>query len=283
MPNSQSLEEIRREAALSQRLWVKVLDMLQQNWCLIEYVGGQSVEMVFFDDHGSVFDWLPTAGIKEAEQALKTNGFFWMYESPSFYLASGVPKRPKSGERFRDRPVYSSGEYWIDEPYKESNYRNNHRISTRRGERDLERFVDAQDPVWYSVIEELANGYKKTHWMWFMFPQLRGLGRSSLANYFGIKDLREAAAYWDDHTLGSRLRSCLEILLDLPDDKIAVEIFGKVDAMKLRSCLTLFEKVAGDSTEIKLLLKRFFNDQRCQPTLNTIKAAPSARKMFISK
>jgi uncharacterized protein (DUF1810 family) len=257
--------------------------MLQQNWCLIEPVGDQAVEMVFFDDHGSVFDWRPAAGIKEAEQALQTNGFFWMLESPSFYLASGVPKRPKAGERFRDRPVYSSGEYWIDEPYIESTRFNNQRIPTRRGERDLERFVDAQDPVWYSVVEELANGRKETHWMWFMFPQLCGLGSSKLANYFGLKDPREAAAYWDDHTLGFRLRSCVEILANLPGDRSAFEIFGKVDAMKLRSCMTLFESVATDEAAIKVLLNRYFNDQRCQPTLNTIKAAPSARKMFISK
>lgn len=283
MPNSQSLEAIRKEAALSQRLWVKVLGMLQQNWCVIEPVGDQTVEMVFFDDHGAVFDWLPAAGLKEAEQALQTNGFFWMHDSPSFYLASGVPKRPKAGERFRDRPVYSSGEYWRDAPYKESNHLINHRVPTRRGERDLERFVDAQDPVWYSVVEELANGHKETHWMWFMFPQLKGLGSSRLANYFGLKDPREAAAYWDDHTLGLRLRSCVEILVDLPRDQGAVEIFGKVDAMKLRSCMTLFEHVADDATGIKQVLERYFNDNKCQPTLNAIKAAPSARKMFISR
>ncbi|MDV7402661.1 DUF1810 family protein, partial [Arthrospira platensis SPKY1] len=106
----------------------------------------------------------------------------------SFYQVSGVPKRPKACERIKDRPVYSSGEYWIDDPLKESKNINIHRVPTRRSENDLERFIDAQDPVWYSVVEELANGHKETHWMWFMFPQLRGLGSSKLANYFGLKD-----------------------------------------------------------------------------------------------
>jgi uncharacterized protein (DUF1810 family) len=268
----QSLEEIRIQAALSQGLWVKVMGMLEQNWCWIDPVGDKAVEMVFFDDHGAVFDWLPAEGIKEAEQALKTNGFFWMLEKPSFYQASGVPKLPKTGYRDRNRPVYSSGKYWVHEPYIRQYTFKRTKVPMTMGMHDIERFVDAQDPVWYSVVEELAIGHKETHWMWFIFPQLRGLGSSEMANYFGLKDTREASKYWDDNTLGFRLRSCIQLLANLSEHKSAVDIFGKIDAAKLRSCMTLFEHISGGDIEIGKVFKRYLDDQRCQPTLHAIRS-----------
>lgn len=264
----QCLEEIRKEALISQRLWVKVLGMLEQNWCWIEPIGDKAVEMVFFDDHGAVFDWLPASGIKEAEQALKTNGFFCMLHKPSFYQASGLPKLPKPRYRDRNRPVYSSGEYWVDEPIIEQYIFKSTKVPMTKGMDDITRFVDAQDPVWYSVVEELANGHKESHWMWFIFPQLRGLGSSPTANYFGIQDRREASKYWDDDTLGFRLRSCIQLLANLPEDKSAIDIFGNIDAAKLRSCMTLFDCVSGGDAGIETVLKRYFDGQRCQPTLN---------------
>jgi uncharacterized protein (DUF1810 family) len=147
----------------------------------------------------------------------------------------------------------------------------------------LHRFVDAQDPVWYSVVEELASGRKCSHWMWFAFPQLRGLGSSRMADYFGLSSPSEAASYWDDDVLGSRLRSCIHLLLDLPDSTSAHAVFGKIDAMKLRSCMTVFENASHANESVVAVLDRYFQGQRCQLTLDIIQASEPARRMRISR
>lgn len=279
---SQNLHDIRKEAAISRRLWVKVLGMLQQNWCVLEKVPGGSVDLVFFDDHGNVFDWMPLASLDAAETALRANGFMWMWESSSFYSAAGVPVLPGPDDRKRSRPVYSSGEHWeeINDwalPVK------SHGVPTDNPSDSLDRFVEAQDLHWYTVVEELAAGRKQTHWMWFVFPQLRGIGTSELSDYFGLSDPREAAEYWDDDVMGCRLRSCVSILLDLPADTKAVQIFGKVDAMKLRSCMTLFENVSYEDEPIVEVIERYFNGERCPVTLELIRHSGPARKMLISR
>jgi uncharacterized protein (DUF1810 family) len=110
---------------------------------------------------------------------------------------------------------------------------------------DLERFVAAQQPVWDTVCDELRAGHKQTHWMWFVFPQLASLGRSTLARHYGLAGLAEAHAYLAHPVLGPRLREACELLLQLPP-RTAVAIFGSVDAMKLRSCLTLFDQACPD-------------------------------------
>jgi len=130
---------------------------------------------------------------------------------------------------------------------------------------------------------ELAAGHKKTHWMWFVFPQLRGLGSSRLAHYFGIADPSEAAEYWDDDLLGGRLRSCTDILLDLPMGTKAENVFGKIDAMKLRSCMTLFANVSSEDARINEVLARYFRSEYCQLTLDIIQNSPKARRMYISR
>jgi uncharacterized protein (DUF1810 family) len=147
----------------------------------------------------------------------------------------------------------------------------------------LDRFVNAQDLHWYTVIEELAAGRKETHWMWFVFPQLREIGSSKLATYFGLSDPREAASYWDDDVLGSRLRSCAAMLLDLPAATQAEMVFGKVDAMKLRSCMTIFENVSYADELVVQILDRYFHGERCPLTLEIIRNSRSARQMFISR
>lgn len=110
---------------------------------------------------------------------------------------------------------------------------------------DLERFVTAQAPVWDAVRAELRAGHKTTHWMWFVFPQLATLGRSAMARHYGLSGLDEARAYLAHPVLGERLRTCCAILLALPVHD-ATAIFGTVDAMKLRSCLTLFARATPD-------------------------------------
>ncbi|RYC10301.1 DUF1810 domain-containing protein [Ciceribacter ferrooxidans] len=104
---------------------------------------------------------------------------------------------------------------------------------------DLERFVEAQAPVYSDVLRELRDGRKRTHWMWFIFPQLSGLGHSPMAQYYGIASLDEARAYLAHPLLGPRLTECVEAVLTHPE-RSANAIFGIPDDAKFRSCLTLF-------------------------------------------
>lgn len=124
----------------------------------------------------------------------------------------------------------------------------------------LERFVAAQDRVYDSVRAELAAGKKTSHWMWFVFPQLKALGRSPIAKHFGIESRNEALAYWRHPVLGRRLEECTTLVL-ATGDKTAHEIFGSPDDLKFRSCMTLFSQVAPDEPFFGQALQRFFPGQ----------------------
>jgi uncharacterized protein (DUF1810 family) len=110
---------------------------------------------------------------------------------------------------------------------------------------DLQRFVTAQAPVYDSVLEELRAGRKRSHWMWFVFPQLRGLGRSAMADYYGIGSLAEAQAYLAHPALGPRLDLCTRTVLQ-SDAASLHAIFGSPDDIKFRSCMTLFALAAEE-------------------------------------
>ena len=134
-----------------------------------------------------------------------------------------------------------------------------------RDEDALERFVEAQAPVYATALGEIRRGAKRSHWMWFVFPQLAGLGRSETAKFFGIASREEALAYLAHPLLGPRYFECVAALQDLiTSDPIAV--FGAVDAMKLGSSLTLFEAVK-QSPLLAAALDRWFGGQRDQATL----------------
>lgn len=121
----------------------------------------------------------------------------------------------------------------------------------------LDRFLTAQTPVYDTVLSELRAGRKETHWMWFIFPQLRGLGRSTTADYFGLKDIAEARAYLAHETLGARLRQCSGILLTT-GDKPAYQLFGSPDDLKLCSSMTLFASLAEDNSPFAEVLRKYF-------------------------
>lgn len=131
---------------------------------------------------------------------------------------------------------------------------------------DLQRFVDAQDGIYESALAELCAGDKRSHWMWFIFPQLRGLGRSPTAQYYGIGSLDEARAYLIHPQLGPRLRECIEAILPWHDRRSAEQILGSVDALKLRSSLTLFDRVEEDGL-FAAALQAFFDGERDERTL----------------
>ena len=127
----------------------------------------------------------------------------------------------------------------------------------------LSRFVDAQDDAgtYEAALRELRAGRKTTHWMWFVFPQVAGLGRSATAQHFAIADLDEARAYAAHPVLGPRLCECARALLEQPEAD-AVAVLGEVDAGKLRSSMTLFEAAAPDEAVFPAVLDRFFGGQR---------------------
>ena len=134
---------------------------------------------------------------------------------------------------------------------------------------DLRRFVDAQAPVFAQARAELAAGRKTSHWMWFVFPQLRGLGRSETARFYGVSGRDEAFAYWRHPVLGTRLANCVGLLLGL-DGRSAREIFGSVDELKLRSCLTLFAQVAPEEPRFQQALDRYFAGEPDPRTIELI-------------
>jgi uncharacterized protein (DUF1810 family) len=135
----------------------------------------------------------------------------------------------------------------------------------------LGRFVEAQAPVYPQVIAELRAGRKRSHWMWFVFPQLRGLGRSWRSEYYGLADLAEAITFLRHPLLGGRYRECVQALLAQESDSAAA-ILGPVDALKLRSSLSLFAaaaRAAARSDEAELFeaaLLRFFAGEPCPLT-----------------
>jgi uncharacterized protein (DUF1810 family) len=127
---------------------------------------------------------------------------------------------------------------------------------------DLERFLQAQDRGTYEqALSELRAGAKRSHWMWFVFPQVAGLGRSATAQQYAISGLPEAQAYLDHPVLGPRLVECAQALLEL-DTADAVRVFGPIDAVKLRSSMTLFERAEPEAAVFGQVLDRFFGGER---------------------
>jgi uncharacterized protein (DUF1810 family) len=125
---------------------------------------------------------------------------------------------------------------------------------------DLARFVEAQAPVYRTAVEELRAGRKRTHWMWFVFPQLRQLGRSPTAVHYGIASRDEAVAYLAHDLLGPRLRECARLVAAV-DGRSAEQIMGPVDALKLRSSMTLFAEVTDDDHDFTRVLERFYSGE----------------------
>jgi uncharacterized protein (DUF1810 family) len=123
---------------------------------------------------------------------------------------------------------------------------------------DLERFVAAQQAVYDQVIEELRRGRKTSHWMWFIFPQIAGLGQSAMSQRFAIASLAEARAYLAHPLLGARLRECGQLMLDAGDRSVE-EILGGLDARKLRSSMTLFHRAAPNDALFADVLARFYS------------------------
>ncbi len=134
---------------------------------------------------------------------------------------------------------------------------------------DLRRFVDAQDLVYDTVVDELRNGEKRSHWIWFVFPQLRGLGRSPTAKRFGISSLDEARAYLAHDVLGPRLRECAQLVARI-DGRSIEAIFGWPDNLKVRSSMTLFMRATDDNADFRAVVDKFYDGVEDSATLEEL-------------
>lgn len=135
---------------------------------------------------------------------------------------------------------------------------------------DLGRFAHAQGEVYESVLAELQSGAKRGHWMWFIFPQIAGLGRSQTSQFYALNDRKEALAYLADELLGTRLNECTLAMLGWAGKRSAEAILGPVDALKFKSSMTLFAEVSGDQDPFAQALDSFFDGERDEATLELL-------------
>jgi uncharacterized protein (DUF1810 family) len=133
----------------------------------------------------------------------------------------------------------------------------------------LERFIEAQAPIYAQALGELIAGEKQSHWMWFIFPQIAGLGQSAMSRAYAIQSLDEARAYLAHSLLGARLRECCQAVMNLRNRSVE-EIFGSIDAMKFRSCLTLFTEANQDEVLFFNLLEKYFDGDADEATLEIL-------------
>jgi uncharacterized protein (DUF1810 family) len=139
---------------------------------------------------------------------------------------------------------------------------------------DLHRFIRSQQDTYAQAVDELAEGRKTSHWMWFVFPQLRGLGRSAMATKYGIASLDEARAYLAHPLLGPRLKQCVRLVLRI-DGRSIHDIFGSPDDMKFRSCMTLFDLAAPQEPIFAEALQKYFGGTPDARTLELLQTRSS--------
>lgn len=133
----------------------------------------------------------------------------------------------------------------------------------------MNRFLTAQKNVYEKALAEITKGKKRTHWMWFIFPQLYGLGQSEMSIFYGIKDIEEAKEYLANPVLGGRLVESSKALLG-HSGKSAIEIMGDIDAVKLRSAMTLFAVISEENSVFHQVLRQFYKGKMCAKTLRLL-------------
>lgn len=136
---------------------------------------------------------------------------------------------------------------------------------------DLHRFIEAQNGIYEQALVELKTGRKRSHWMWFIFPQIAGLGTSSMAEKYAIRSAEEASAYLSDPILGSRLLRCVEAILSI-NDRSAHDIMGAPDDLKLRSSMTLFAAVSDHGSPFHKAIERFYDGKFDERTISILSA-----------
>lgn len=147
-------------------------------------------------------------------------------------------------------------------------------VENTRDPHDLGRFVEAQEGDYEVALAEIRSGHKQSHWMWYIFPQVAGLGFSATSRRYALKSKAEAQAYWNHPILGPRLLACCEAALGV-EDRSAYDIFGSPDDMKLRSCATLFACVTPPGSVFERLLAKYFQGKRDEQTISVLQETPS--------
>jgi uncharacterized protein (DUF1810 family) len=144
------------------------------------------------------------------------------------------------------------------------------RTQPMKDEYNLQRFIEAQDQVYAAVLDELRTGEKRGHWMWYIFPQIKGLGHSAMAQKFAIPSQEEAKAYLEHPVLGSRLRECTRLVVNV-EGRSAEQIFYYPDNLKFRSCMTLFMDITGNNHIFQDALLKYFEGKPDQLTLDILR------------
>jgi uncharacterized protein (DUF1810 family) len=134
---------------------------------------------------------------------------------------------------------------------------------------DLNRFIEAQEKTYDDALKEIQNGKKQSHWMWFIFPQLRGLGFTQYNIFYGIEGLSEAQEYFDHPVLGARLLEITNAMLEI-ENKTVLEIMGRPDERKLKSCMTLFSLLPNSPSCFKAALQKYYAGQKDEKTLELL-------------
>ena len=141
----------------------------------------------------------------------------------------------------------------------------------------LDRYKNAQAASYETALKEIRNGKKESHWMWYIFPQIIGLGETSTSIYYSIKSIEEAEDYLNDEVLGTNLREITNALLELESND-PVEVFGSIDALKLKSSMTLFDIVSSNDI-FNEVLEKFYNGEKCLTTINMVNTFSNKLKL----
>jgi uncharacterized protein (DUF1810 family) len=141
----------------------------------------------------------------------------------------------------------------------------------------LDRYKNAQAASYETALKEIRNGKKESHWMWYIFPQIIGLGETSTSIYYSIKSIEEAEEYLNDEVLGTNLREITNTLLELESND-PVEVFGPIDALKLKSSMTLFDTVSSNDI-FNEVLEKFYNGEKCLTTINMVNTFSNKLKL----
>ena len=130
----------------------------------------------------------------------------------------------------------------------------------------IERFLNAQENTYFVALQEVKSGKKQSHWIWYIFPQLKGLGHSNKSQYYGIEDAKEAEEYWEHPVLRKRLLDITDALIEQKRNNTISEIFGSIDARKVKSCMTLFDLMTNDVL-FKDVIDIYYKGELCNSTI----------------
>lgn len=222
--------------------------------------GSKTIELRLFDEKRQkvhVGDFIEFACLDDATQKIQTRVIALHRYSSFAELYAALPKE-KLGYNLTDTPDPNN----MDDYYTREDQEKYGVLGIELYCTDLQKFIDAQDSgygfgeTYATALSEMKQGYKVSHWIWYVFPQIQGLGRSGTTAYFSIEDLQEAIDYIAHPVLGARLKEICEALLNIPTDD-PMSVFGFPDAFKVRSCMTLFKHAAPEESVFQKVLDKF--------------------------